>query len=63
MLRRLHFWTLQGIKSRIVQLVEGQAASFGCSATVDFLEDKHPYYPPVINDPNMFKFAMDVART
>lgn len=55
--------SMEVIKSRIAQLVEAQAASFGCSATVDFLEDKHPYYPPVINDPNMFEFAMDVART
>lgn len=39
----------------------GQAASYGCSSSVDWMEEAHPYYPPTVNDPDAAAFAMGVA--
>ena len=44
-----------------VQVVQSTAASFGCTAEVDFHQEDHPYYPPTVNDASAHAFAMDVA--
>ena len=36
-------------------------ATATAAVQVDWMEDKMPYYPPTVNDPQAFKFAMDVA--
>ena len=41
--------------------MSGQAASFGCTASVDWMEDSHPYYPPTVNDADAARFALGVA--
>ncbi len=28
---------------------------------VDWMEERMPYYPPTVNDPEAYKFAIDVA--
>ncbi len=28
---------------------------------LDWMEDSMPYYPPTVNDPEAYKFAMEVA--
>lgn len=30
-------------------------------AQVDWMEQRMPYYPPTVNDPEAYKFAIDVA--
>jgi amidohydrolase len=45
-------------RRRLQEIVQGQAAAFGLSAQIDFLEG----YPPTVNDPDKTAFAADVAR-
>ena len=44
-----------------MQVVTHQAASYGCSASVDWMLDTNPYYPALRNDKAAHEFAMDVA--
>ena len=44
------------------QVVQRTAEAFACSAEVSFLEDVHPIYPPVVNNPQAYNFAMDVGE-
>ena len=56
---------------QLVQVFEQQAKVFGCSAEVDWLEDKgswtggsialQTYYPPTVNDVSALALAKDVA--
>jgi amidohydrolase len=46
------------LKKRIYEIVEGQAASFGVSATIDYEWG----YPPTVNDAGKAAFAAEVAR-
>ncbi len=46
------------VKSRMAEIVEFQARSFGCTAELDY-EDG---YPPTINHPEQAAFAAEVAR-
>ena len=45
-----------------MQVVKAQAESHRCSAVVDWMETKEPYYPPTINDKATYEFAADVGR-
>ncbi|MED6222958.1 IAA-amino acid hydrolase ILR1-like 4, variant 2 [Stylosanthes scabra] len=49
------------LKQRIEEVIVGQAAVQRCSATVDFLEEKKPFYPPNINDGEVYKHFQNVA--
>ena len=44
------------------QMVELQAAAFGCKADIDWVEDTQPYYPPLVNDKHAYQFAVDVGQ-
>ena len=46
------------LKQRITELAEGQAASYGGKATVEYIEG----YPVVVNSDAQTQFAIDVAR-
>ena len=45
-------------EARLRAIVEGQAASYGVAARVDY----HRSYPPTVNHPGQTAFAADVAR-
>ena len=42
--------------------MKAQAQSHRCSAKVDWLDLKEPYYPPTVNDRAMYKFAAEVGK-
>jgi len=48
----------QMVKERMAQIVEGQAASYGVTATLDYVVG----YPATINDADKAAFAAEVAR-
>ena len=43
-------------------MVQRTTEALGCSAEVNFFEDVHPYYPPTVNSPEAYAFAMDVGE-
>lgn len=45
----------------VVQVVQLQAVSYGCTAEIDWMLDKHPYYPPTVNDPQMSLFVKRIG--
>ena len=45
-----------------LQVAEGVAKSFQCSAEIDWLEDTEKYYPPTFNDKAAYKFAVEVGQ-
>ena len=45
-----------------LQVVQRTTEALGCSAEVNFFEDVHPYYPPTVNSPEAYAFAMDVGE-
>ena len=47
------------VRSRMAEIVAGQAASYGVSGTLEF----EPGFPPTVNDPAKTRFAVDVAAT
>ncbi|QHO33347.1 hypothetical protein HN51_027072 [Arachis hypogaea] len=49
------------LKQRIEQVIVGQAAVQRCNATVDFFQEKKPFYPAVINDGGLHKHFQNVA--
>ncbi|KAI3426500.1 hypothetical protein D9Q98_008865 [Chlorella vulgaris] len=52
---------MQRLRRRLEELVAATAAAHGCTAEVDWMQEEMPYYPPTVNDPATFQFAMDVA--
>ncbi|CAJ1951031.1 unnamed protein product [Sphenostylis stenocarpa] len=52
---------LEQLKQRIKQVVIGQAAVQRCNATVRFLDETVPFYPPTVNDEELHKLFVDVA--
>ena len=52
---------IQNLRKRLEQVVIAQAGSFGCNASIDWMEDVHPYYPPLINDAQSASFASQIA--
>ncbi|CAI8608051.1 unnamed protein product [Vicia faba] len=49
------------LRQRIEQIIVGQAAVHRCNATVDFLDDVKPSYPPTVNDSNLHEHFVNVA--
>ena len=47
------------VRSRMAEIVAGQAASYGVSGNLEF----EPGFPPTVNDPAKTRFAVDVAAT
>ncbi|GAB4817525.1 hypothetical protein N2152v2_004571 [Parachlorella kessleri] len=52
---------MQALRQRFDALVAAQATALGCTATVDWMQDALPYYPPTVNDAEAYRFAADVA--
>ncbi|KAL4518375.1 hypothetical protein Ndes2526B_g01216 [Nannochloris sp. 'desiccata'] len=52
---------MKKLRHRLEKVVQGQAESFGCTATVDWMEETMPYYPPLVNDPSTADFLGKVA--
>ncbi len=51
------------VRRRVEEVVENQAKAMGCSGHVDWMEAKHPYYPPVVNDEAASEFVTSVAAS
>ena len=51
------------VRRRVEEIVENQAKAMGCAGSVDWMEDKHPYYPPVVNDEAAARFVASVASS
>ena len=51
------------IRQRVEEIIENQAKTMGCTGHVDWMEAKHPYYPPVVNDESASKFVTSVASS
>lgn len=49
------------MKQRIEEMVPGVVAAYRCNGTVDWQLDKHPYYPPTVNDPDAAEFVQRVG--
>ncbi|CAJ2663742.1 unnamed protein product [Trifolium pratense] len=49
------------LKQRIEQVIIGQAAVQRCNATVDFLDEVKPFYPPTINNGDLHEHFVNVA--
>ncbi|XP_010528938.1 PREDICTED: IAA-amino acid hydrolase ILR1-like 4 [Tarenaya hassleriana] len=49
------------LKKRIEQVITRQASVQRCIATVDFLEEGKPFFPPTVNDKNLHGFFKKVA--
>lgn len=54
---------VQRLKERLESLVQSQVKSFGCLAEVDWMQESHPYYPPLVNDAGMADFVADTAES
>ena len=50
------------LEGRAVQVAQGVATSFQCSAEVDWLEETEKYYPPTVNNKETYKFAVEVGK-
>ncbi|CAL5195577.1 unnamed protein product [Lathyrus oleraceus] len=49
------------LRLRIEQIIVGQAAVHRCNATVDFLDEVKPSYPPTVNDGDLHEHFVNVA--
>ncbi|XP_058743580.1 IAA-amino acid hydrolase ILR1-like 4 [Vicia villosa] len=49
------------LRRRIEEIIVGQAAVHRCKATVDFLDEEKPSYPPTVNDSNLHEHFVNVA--
>jgi IAA-amino acid hydrolase len=54
---------MQLIRHRVQEVVDNQAKAMGCTGSVDWMEEKHPYYPPVVNDDRASDFVTSVASS
>ncbi|XP_057453023.1 IAA-amino acid hydrolase ILR1-like 4 [Lotus japonicus] len=53
--------SLEHLKQRIEQVIIAQASVLRCNASVSFLEEVNPLYPPTINDGDLHEQFRDVA--
>ncbi|KAJ4959155.1 hypothetical protein NE237_026266 [Protea cynaroides] len=60
-LRALSTETFMQLKQRIEEVITGQAAVHRCSASVDFLQQKKPFYPPTVNNDDLHEHYLKVA--
>ena len=51
------------VRRRVEEVIENEAKAMGCIGHVDWMEAKHPYYPPVVNDEAASKFVTSVASS
>jgi len=49
------------LQQRLEEVSASTASTYGCTAEVDWMLESHPYYPPVVNDPEAAMFLGDVA--
>lgn len=49
------------LRHRIEQIITGQAAVQRCHATVSFLEEEKPFFPPTVNDGGLHDYFQSVA--
>ncbi|KAJ4957855.1 hypothetical protein NE237_024966 [Protea cynaroides] len=49
------------LKKRIEEIIKGQATVQRCSATVNFLEDKKPFYPVTVNSEDLHEHFQKIA--
>ncbi|TKW15065.1 hypothetical protein SEVIR_5G207200v4 [Setaria viridis] len=49
------------LKQRIEQVIVSQASVQRCNATVDFLTNRIPFFPPTINSPELHSFFVNMA--
>nr|AFK46529.1 unknown [Lotus japonicus] len=54
--------SLEHLRQRVEQVIVGQAAVQRCNATVNFLDEASPSYPPTINDGGLHEQFRDVAE-
>ncbi|XVE51983.1 hypothetical protein DITRI_Ditri02bG0083400 [Diplodiscus trichospermus] len=50
------------LQQRVEEVIKRQAAVSRCNATVDFLEEKHPLFPPTINNKDLHEHFLSVAQ-
>ncbi|GLJ23414.1 hypothetical protein SUGI_0443120 [Cryptomeria japonica] len=53
--------SLYRLKQRIDEIIVGQSLVHRCTSSVDFLEKEYPFYPPTVNDRNMYDHWRKVA--
>ncbi|KAL9309371.1 IAA-amino acid hydrolase ILR1-like 5 [Arabidopsis thaliana] len=53
--------SFEQLKQRIVQVITTQASVNMCNATVDFLEDETPPFPPTVNNKTLHLFYKNVS--
>ncbi|XXG60838.1 hypothetical protein AAC387_Pa04g2651 [Persea americana] len=49
------------VRQRIEEVIVEQASVYRCTATVDFFENEHRFYPPTVNDERMLEHVQKVA--
>ncbi|KAK7335897.1 hypothetical protein VNO80_28015 [Phaseolus coccineus] len=49
------------LRHRIEQVITGQAAVQRCNATVNFLDEEKPFFPPTVNNGDLHEFFQSVA--
>ncbi|CAN7083400.1 unnamed protein product [Brassica oleracea var. botrytis] len=49
------------LKKRIEQVITRQASVHMCNATVDFLQEEKPFFPPTVNDKALHMFFKNVS--
>eukprot|EP01024_Parvocaulis_polyphysoides_P074613 TRINITY_DN9625_c0_g1_i1.p1 TRINITY_DN9625_c0_g1~~TRINITY_DN9625_c0_g1_i1.p1 ORF type:complete len:393 (+),score=55.74 TRINITY_DN9625_c0_g1_i1:459-1637(+) len=50
------------LQQRLDTMIKNIATSFGCEASIDWMQNSLPYYPPVINHPDAYSFAKQVSQ-
>ncbi|XP_038906100.1 IAA-amino acid hydrolase ILR1-like 3 [Benincasa hispida] len=53
---------LYNLKQRIQEVIKLQSAVHQCRATVDFMEEKARFYPPIINDQSLYNHVKKVGQ-
>jgi len=54
---------LAKLRRRIKEIIEMQAAVNGCTAFIDFKEEKYPEYPPTVNNERLHNHVQKVGET
>lgn len=54
--------SLDALKQRIEEVIEGQATVHRCTAKLEFFEREHPPIPPTVNDERIYEMALQVSR-
>ncbi|KAJ6850318.1 putative IAA-amino acid hydrolase ILR1-like 1 [Iris pallida] len=54
--------SLDVLKQRIEEVIEGQATVHRCTAKLEFFERDHPPIPPTVNDERIYETALQTSR-